>query len=193
MNASNRVVEHPDGGGEHGGGFAGGAVVAAGHGGGFAGATAIATGHGGGFAGGTAVAAGHGGGDGSSGHDHGGDGHGGGGHTDGGLHLTLRGYVTGFFAAVFLTAIPFWLVMGKTLGGSNLTAAVILAFAAVQIVVHMVYFLHMSPKSEGGWNLLALLFTVMLVVIALSGSLWVMYHLNHNMMPDSMMNMRNMP
>ena len=117
-----------------------------------------------------------------------------GGHGDGGVaHLTLRGYATGFFAAVFLTAIPFWLVMGKTLGSSNTTAAVILAFAAVQIVVHMVYFLHMNAKSEGGWNLLALLFTVMLVVIALSGSLWVMYHLNHNMMPDSMTNMPNMP
>ena len=127
----------------------------------------------------------------------GGDGHGGGGshgHGDGGVaHLTLRGYATGFFAAVFLTAIPFWLVMGKTLGSSNTTAAVILAFAAVQIVVHMVYFLHMNAKSEGGWNLLALLFTAMLVVIALSGSLWVMYHLNHNMMPDSMTNMPNMP
>ena len=127
----------------------------------------------------------------------GGNGHGGGGshgHGDGGVaHLTLRGYATGFFAAVFLTAIPFWLVMGKTLGSSNTTAAVILAFAAVQIVVHMVYFLHMNAKSEGGWNLLALLFTVMLVVIALSGSLWVMYHLNHNMMPDSMTNMPNMP
>jgi cytochrome o ubiquinol oxidase subunit IV len=111
----------------------------------------------------------------------------------GGAHLTLRGYVTGFVAAVFLTAIPFWLVMGKTFGNSNITAAVILVFAAVQIVVHMVYFLHMNAKSEGGWNLLALLFTTMLVVIALSGSLWVMYHLNTNMMPDSMMNMSNMP
>jgi len=131
--------------------------------------------------------------------DGGGAGHGGagGGHGDahgaGAAHLTLRGYVTGFVAAVVLTAIPFWLVMGRTFGSSTLTAAVILAFAAVQIVVHMVYFLHMSPKSEGGWNLLALLFTVMLVVIALSGSLWVMYHLNHNMMPESMQNMPNMP
>jgi len=127
--------------------------------------------------------------DGHSGHGHGGDGHG---HSAGNTHFTLRGYATGFFAAVFLTAIPFWFVMGKTFGSSTTTAAVILAFAAVQIVVHMIYFLHMSPKSEGGWNLLALLFTVMLVVIALSGSLWVMYHLNHNMMPDSMMNMHNM-
>jgi cytochrome o ubiquinol oxidase operon protein cyoD len=83
--------------------------------------------------------------------------------------------------------------MGRTFGSSNITAAVILTFAAVQIVVHMVYFLHMNARSEGGWNLLALLFTVMLVVIALSGSLWVMYHLNHNMMPGSMQNMPNMP
>ncbi len=120
-------------------------------------------------------------------------GHGGGSHSDGGTHLTLRGYVTGFVAAVILTALPFWFVMGKTFASSTVTAAVILAFAAVQIVVHMVYFLHMNAKSEGGWNLLALLFTVMLVVIALSGSLWVMYHLNHNMMPDSMQNMSSMP
>ena len=132
------------------------------------------------------------GGDGGGGggvHAGGGDHHGG----DGVAHFTLRGYVTGFIAAVVLTAIPFWLVMGKAFGSANITAAVILAFAAVQIVVHMVYFLHMNAKSEGGWNLLALLFTVMLVVIALSGSLWVMYHLNHNMMPESMMNMHNMP
>jgi cytochrome o ubiquinol oxidase subunit IV len=123
--------------------------------------------------------------------NHGGDdGHG---HGEGGPHLTLRGYATGFFAAVFLTAIPFLLVMGKIFGSSSTTAAVILAFAAVQIVVHMVYFLHMNAKSEGGWNLLALLFTIMLVVIALSGSLWVMYHLNNNMMPASMMNMHTMP
>jgi cytochrome o ubiquinol oxidase operon protein cyoD len=133
-------------------------------------------------------------GDGNGDPGHSGHGHGGAGHGDGaGMHVTLRGYATGFFAAVFLTAIPFWLVMGKTFSSAGVTAAVILGLAGVQIVVHMIYFLHMSPKSEGGWNLLALLFTIMLVVIALSGSLWVMYHLNHNMMPDSMMNMHNMP
>jgi len=120
----------------------------------------------------------------------GGHGHG---AENGGVHFTLRGYVTGFLLAVVLTAIPFWLVMGKTLSGTGITAIVILGIAVVQIVVHMIYFLHMSPKSEGGWNLLALLFTVMLVVIALSGSLWVMYHLNHNMMPPDMHDMSNMP
>jgi cytochrome o ubiquinol oxidase operon protein cyoD len=32
----------------------------------------------------------------------------------------------------------------------------------------MIFFLHMNAKSEGGWNLLALLFTVVLVVIVLA-------------------------
>lgn len=109
------------------------------------------------------------------------DGHGG---HQGEPHGSLRGYITGFLLSVVLTAIPFWLVMNDVLGNSTLTAIVIMAFAAVQIVVHMVYFLHMNSRSEEGWNMLGLIFTIIIVVIVLSGSLWVMYHLNTNMMPD---------
>ncbi|HYP70589.1 MAG TPA: cytochrome o ubiquinol oxidase subunit IV [Variovorax sp.] len=111
-------------------------------------------------------------------HDHHDDDH------DSGPHATFKGYMTGFVLSVILTAIPFWLVMGNVFEKSSTTTMVILAFAAVQIVVHMIYFLHMDAKSEGGWNMLALVFTTVLVVITLSGSLWVMYHLNTNMMPS---------
>lgn len=114
-------------------------------------------------------------------------------HGDASGHGTLKGYVTGFVLAVILTVIPFWLVMGDVFADAQTTALVIMALAVVQIVVHMVYFLHMNTKSEGGWTMLALIFTVVLVVITLSGSLWVMYHLNHNMMPVSAHDMRNMP
>lgn len=105
---------------------------------------------------------------------------------------TLKGYTTGFILSVILTAIPFWLVMAKVFESSTTTALVILAFGAVQIVVHMIYFLHMNAKSEGGWNMLALIFTLVLVVITLAGSLWVMFHMNTNMMP-TVHDMRNMP
>jgi cytochrome o ubiquinol oxidase operon protein cyoD len=114
-------------------------------------------------------------------------------HGDASGHGTLKGYVTGFVLAVILTVIPFWLVMGDVFADAQTTALVIMALAVVQIIVHMVYFLHMNTKSEGGWTMLALIFTVVLVVITLSGSLWVMYHLNHNMMPVSAHDMRNMP
>jgi len=114
-------------------------------------------------------------------------------HGDDGPHSTFKGYMTGFVLAVVLTVIPFALVMGKVFGSSSMTGLVILGLAAVQMVVHMIYFLHMDTKSQGGWSLLALVFTLVLVVITLSGSIWVMYHLNTNMMPMSMQDMKNMP
>ena len=105
------------------------------------------------------------------------------GHEDHVDHGSVKSYSIGFILSVILTAIPFWLVMGKVITDSSTTGFVILGFAAVQIVVHMIYFLHMNTKSEGGWSILALVFTVMVVVIMLTGSIWVMYHLNTNMMP----------
>lgn len=118
-----------------------------------------------------------------SSHDanHGHDGHE---HHDGPqIHFSLRGYLTGFVLSVILTAIPFWLVMGKVIPSATITGIVLVAFAVVQILVHMVYFLHLDARSEGGWNLLSVIFTAILVVILLSGTLWVMHHMNTNMMP----------
>ena len=111
----------------------------------------------------------------------------------GASHATLRGYLTGFVLAAILTAIPFWLVMADVLGNATTTAIVIMAFAAVQIVVHMIYFLHMNSRSEGGWTMMALIFTLVIVGIALAGSLWVMHHLNANMMPMTPDMIKNMP
>jgi len=108
-------------------------------------------------------------------------------------HGSFKSYMTGFILSVILTAIPFWLVMGKVFANHETTILIVVAFAAVQIVVHMVYFLHMNTSSEGGWNMLALIFTLVLVVIAISGSLWVMYHMNSNMKPMSAHDMRNLP
>ena len=116
-----------------------------------------------------------------------------GGHPPHGAQGTFRSYMTGFVLSVILTAIPFWLVMGNVLDDTLLTGIVIMALAAMQIVVHMVYFLHMNTKSEGGWTFVALVFTLTLVVVTLVGSIWVMYHLNTNMMPKTQHEMRNMP
>jgi len=124
-----------------------------------------------------------------SAHDHA-EGHGG--AHGGAAHGSFKSYLTGFVLSVILTAIPFWLVMSGAIDNKQATAVIIMVFAAVQIVVHMVFFLHMNTASEGGWSMLALIFTLILVVIVLTGSLWVMYHLNANMMPG-LHDMREMP
>jgi cytochrome o ubiquinol oxidase operon protein cyoD len=105
-------------------------------------------------------------------------------HASGEAHGSRREYVIGFLLSVLLTAIPFALVMTDAFADPRVTAGIVTAMAMVQIVVHMIYFLHMNTKSESGWTLMALVFTIIIVVIVVAGSLWVMYHMNLNMMPE---------
>ena len=104
-------------------------------------------------------------------------------HGDTHGHGSTRGYIIGFALSVLLTAIPFWLVMSGVLSSMVAIAAIIFGLALVQILVHVVFFLHLDTRSEGGWTLIAFVFTAVIVAIAIAGSIWIMYHLNANMMP----------
>lgn len=97
-------------------------------------------------------------------------------------HGSRRDYTIGFLLSVVLTAIPFWLVMSGVLS-ATVTAALVTVLAVIQIMVHTIFFLHIDSKSEGGWTLVALVFTAIIVLIVIFGSLWIMLHLHGNMMP----------
>ena len=96
---------------------------------------------------------------------------------------TQRQYIVGFVLAIALTAIPFALVMSHMVAGTPL---VIAGFALAQILVHVVYFLHVNTSEEQRWNLMALLYTGVMVFIVIGGSLWSMHHLYLNMVPGAM-------
>ena len=102
-------------------------------------------------------------------------------HDD--LHVTSGDYIKGFILAVILTVIPFWLVMADVIQNRTTVVMVLGLFAVVQVVVHMVYFLHMNGKIQGGWTMLSTIFTVIFLSIAIAGTLSVMFHMNANMMP----------
>jgi len=99
----------------------------------------------------------------------------------GASHSSAKSYVIGFVLAVILTVIPFKMVMGGMAAPAT-TLIVILALAVVQILVHLVYFLHMDRSSEQRWNVTALLFTALILLIVIAGSLWIMHNMNANMM-----------
>jgi cytochrome o ubiquinol oxidase operon protein cyoD len=71
--------------------------------------------------------------------------------------------------------------------------AALLALAVAQIGVHLVFFLHITSGPENTNNSLALAFGVMIVVLVVVGSVWIMSHMNYNMMPmpmDKLMQMQ---
>jgi cytochrome o ubiquinol oxidase subunit IV len=101
----------------------------------------------------------------------------------GGAHGSRKSYTVGFLLAIALTIVPFGLVMSHSSVGTPLIIAV---FALAQIVVHIVYFLHVNRSEEQRWNLTALVFTAIVVCIILGGSIWIMHHRYVNMMPGMM-------
>jgi len=104
-------------------------------------------------------------------------------HGDEHGHGSRKSYLIGFALSAVLTFIPFWLVMTRP--GISATAIVltVIVLAVVQVLVHTICFLHVNTSGEGGWTLLAYVFTGVLLLITIAGSLWIMYHLNTNMMP----------
>jgi cytochrome o ubiquinol oxidase operon protein cyoD len=106
-----------------------------------------------------------------------------GGTVAGESHASGKSYLIGFLLSVVLTAIPFWLVMNQSAHGFSAATilAAILAFAVVQVFVHVVYFLHMDRSAEQRWNVVAFGFTLMILVIVVSGSVWIMHNATGNM------------
>ncbi len=105
------------------------------------------------------------------------------GGAHGSVHGSRKSYITGFLLAIALTVVPFGLVMSHASVGTPLIIAV---FALAQIGVHIVYFLHVNRSEEQRWNLMALVFTAIVVCIILGGSIWIMHNLCVNMMPGMM-------
>ncbi|WP_305989430.1 cytochrome o ubiquinol oxidase subunit IV [Roseibium sp. MMSF_3544] len=94
---------------------------------------------------------------------------------------SLSTYLTGFALAVVLTAIPFTLVWGGLLTGPAVYAVIAVA-AVLQVIVHLVFFLHLDLKSTPAENLFFLGFAAVLIFIMVGGSLWIMMDLHHRMM-----------
>lgn len=99
----------------------------------------------------------------------------------GASHGSYKSYLIGFIFSIILTVIPFAMVMQGSASESTLIAVLIVC-AVVQILIHLVYFLHLSMSSGQQWNLIAFVFTMLIIAILVVGSLWIMWYLNYNLM-----------
>jgi len=106
-------------------------------------------------------------------------------HADMG-HGSVLSYVIGFVLSILLTLVAYVVVYLHTHTSheefSHLFLRIVIAVTAViQLFVQLIFFLHMGRESKPRWNLMMLLFAVMVVFIVVAGSLWIMNNLNYNM------------
>ena len=95
-------------------------------------------------------------------------------------------YVIGFVLSVVATLAAYFLVVNH-LFTMEILMYFVMAIAVVQLVVQIIFFLHVGKGSS--WRLYTLLFAILIVLIVVVGSLWIMHNLDYNMMqmsPDEM-------
>ena len=94
----------------------------------------------------------------------------------------IRGYLLGLVLAVGLSAVSFFLAKSTLVWAPSIPIA-LSVLAVAQMGVHLVFFLHITTGPDSINNVLALAFGVLIVMLLVFGSIWIMYNLNHNMMP----------
>jgi cytochrome o ubiquinol oxidase operon protein cyoD len=99
-------------------------------------------------------------------------------------------YAVGFALAASLTIASFALARGHWLTPASLVAALVV-LAIAQMIVHLIFFLHITTAPAQKTNILALLLTLLIISLVVIGSLWIMAQLRTHMMPmDQLMQMQ---
>jgi cytochrome o ubiquinol oxidase subunit IV len=102
----------------------------------------------------------------------------------------LLGYAVGLALAILLTATSFF-VAGTDLVWQPSIPVALVVLAIAQMGVHLVFFLHITTGPDNTNNVMALGFGLLIVFLVIGGSLWIMGHLNQNMLPmDQIMQMQ---
>ena len=105
-----------------------------------------------------------------------------GGAGEGGIRAEIQGYVIGLGLDVLLTVASFLVAKTNLIWAPGIPIA-LAVLAVAQMGVHLVFFLHITTAPDNTNNILALAFGLLIVLLVVGGSLWIMYHLNHNMLP----------
>jgi cytochrome o ubiquinol oxidase subunit IV len=102
----------------------------------------------------------------------------------------IGSYLIGLGLATLLTIISFFIARTTLVWQPSIPVA-LAVLAIAQMGVHLVFFLHITTGPDNVNNVMALAFGVLIVFLVIAGSLWIMAHLNHNMMPmDQIMQMQ---
>ena len=91
--------------------------------------------------------------------------------------------IFGFVASLLLTTASFLIIANPDYFSLNMAVITLLMLAGVQFIVQAVSFIHIWHEKGIPWNLVVFFSTISIVFIVIVFSIWIMDHLNYNMMP----------
>jgi len=93
----------------------------------------------------------------------------------------IKSLVASGVTSALLTVITYWGAISHALKVGELVA-ILLILTTIQAGVQLVFSMHLGIEPKPRWNLIFFIFTVVIMIAVVAGSMWIMYHLNYNMM-----------
>jgi len=94
---------------------------------------------------------------------------------------TITSYIIGLVLSLIFTGIAFWVTANHVHFNIAYVYIALTVLALSQLIAQVVCFLRLNNTESGRWNLMPFLFTLIVAVVLIGGSLWIMYNLNYNM------------
>ena len=99
-----------------------------------------------------------------------------------GWNLSFKPVILGLLVSIVLAFAMYRVAVAKHLTGDLYTLS-IFGLACFQAILQLVFFMQVGLEHKPHWNIISLLFTVLVIVIVVGGSVWIMNNLNYNLMP----------
>lgn len=100
------------------------------------------------------------------------------------MHRELLFRLTGFITSLILTLVAYFIILNPEFFSFNVKTAIIVIFilALIQSCVQLIFFINVWKEDGPLWNLSIFISTVSIIFIVIFFSIWIMNHLNYNMM-----------
>lgn len=97
----------------------------------------------------------------------------------GASHGSTLSYVVGFMFSIILTLMAYFVVTRGT-QATNVVIWEVVGLGIIQLLVQLVFFLHLDRESKPRWNLGIFVFAGLIVAILVGGTLWIMKNLDYH-------------
>ncbi len=95
----------------------------------------------------------------------------------------LKAPTISFVVSVALTFIVYFLAVKNIIVLQPLTFT-LLGLGILQAIVQLVFYFQIANEPKPRWNLMSLIFTVLVLIVIIGGSMWIMSNLEYNLMPS---------
>ncbi len=106
---------------------------------------------------------------------------------------TTTSYITGYVTSILLTVGAFGALLlhinsHHSFPTHQTLTIIFISFAVLQILVQLLFFLHLGHKQKTHWNMVVLGFALFAVFVLIGGTLWIMQNLNEHMVQNMFIN-----